>query len=167
MPIVVISWFAAFGRDRLIHLLTFAWRILSASLVGTCHPRRRWDDKRKRRKRNIANPVRTNVAISRSSWYWRTECSVLKPECEYMCGLLHVYTTTKTDSKVQLAFKVWLKHETVVEFIKASNSTQSILCRGEGSNWWVVMNIHVEIIRSYRIINSLLVYSTPERNRKT
>jgi len=34
------------------------------------------NDKRKRRKRNIANPVRTNVAISHPSWYQQTECSV-------------------------------------------------------------------------------------------
>ncbi len=34
----------------------------------------------KRRKRNIANPARTNVAISHPSWYRRMEFSVLKPE---------------------------------------------------------------------------------------
>jgi len=37
---------------------------LTASIRRICHPRRLWNDKRKRRKRNIANPARTNVAIS-------------------------------------------------------------------------------------------------------
>jgi len=43
-------------------------------------PKRLSNDKKKRRKRNIANPVRTNVAISHPSWYQRTECSALKLE---------------------------------------------------------------------------------------
>jgi len=39
MLILVIYWFAAaFGRDRLILLLMFAWRTLTASLIGICHP---------------------------------------------------------------------------------------------------------------------------------
>ena len=53
---------------------------LDTNLIGIFHPRRLWDDKRKRRKRNIANPVRTNVAISHPLWYRRMECSALKPE---------------------------------------------------------------------------------------
>jgi len=53
---------------------------LTANFIRICHPRRLWNDKRKRRKTNIANPVRTNVAISHPSWYRRTECSALKPE---------------------------------------------------------------------------------------
>jgi len=69
-----------YRRDILIPLLTFVWRIWTANLIRICHPRRLWNDKRKRRKRNIANPVRTNVAISHPSWYRRTECSALKPE---------------------------------------------------------------------------------------
>ena len=35
---------------------------------------------RKRGKWSIANPVRANVAISHPSQYWRTKCSVFKPE---------------------------------------------------------------------------------------
>ncbi len=80
IPIVVIYGFADFRRNRLIPLLKFALRILTANLVRICQPRKPSNDKRKRRKRNIANPARTNVVISNPSWYRRTECSVLKPE---------------------------------------------------------------------------------------
>ena len=78
--LVMFHWFTAFGRDRLIRFLTFVWRILTANLIRIFHPRRLSNDKKKRRKRNIANTVRSNVAISHLSWYQRTECSALKPE---------------------------------------------------------------------------------------
>jgi len=39
-----------FWRDRLIPLLTFVWRILTANLIRICHQRRLWNDKRKRKK---------------------------------------------------------------------------------------------------------------------
>ena len=80
MLIAVIYWFAAFGRDRLTPLLMFAWWILTVSRKRTCHPRRLWNDKRKRRKRNIVSPVRTNVTISHLSWYRRMECTVSELE---------------------------------------------------------------------------------------
>ena len=37
MPIALIYWFVAYGRDRLIPLLIFAWRILTPSLTRSCH----------------------------------------------------------------------------------------------------------------------------------
>jgi len=40
---------------------------LTASLIRTYHPRRLWNDNRKRRKK-FASPVRTSVAISHPSW---------------------------------------------------------------------------------------------------
>ena len=49
--IVSLYCSAAFGRDRLIRLLTFVWRILTANLIRICHPRRLWNDKKKRRKK--------------------------------------------------------------------------------------------------------------------
>jgi len=43
-------------------------------------PKKALKRQEKEKKKNIANPVKTNVAISHPSWYQRTECSALKPE---------------------------------------------------------------------------------------
>ncbi len=43
-------------------------------------PKQALERQEKEKKRNIANPARTNVTISHPSWYRRTKCSVLKPE---------------------------------------------------------------------------------------
>ena len=41
-------------------------------------PKKALERQEKEKKKNIANPARTNVAISHPSWYRRMECSVLK-----------------------------------------------------------------------------------------
>ena len=91
MTIVVIYWFAAFGWNRLIPLLTFVWRILLANLIRICHPRRPWNDTRKRRK-NIANPARTNVTLRGIDGrnVWLCSPNISQEACKVTCRRMGV-----------------------------------------------------------------------------
>ena len=77
LPLHPSSWipiylFATFRGDiRVTYFDSKAYRTLT--------PRSLRDDKRKRRKRNIASPTRTNFVISHLSWYRRTNYMISKP----------------------------------------------------------------------------------------
>jgi len=53
---------------------------LDSKFYKNLPPKKALKQQEKEKKKNIANPVRTNVAISHPSWYQRTECSALEPE---------------------------------------------------------------------------------------
>ncbi len=80
IPIVVIYWFAALRKNRLIPLKDFRVTNLDSKSYKNLPPKNALERQEKEKKKKYCKPCENQRRISYPSWCQRTECSAMKPE---------------------------------------------------------------------------------------